>query len=89
MQGLDGLELIHPLTERRDDAVMLQTVGAHFVHFYLRNRHAGQIRLGQIPSNELASFAGALIPNNQLHLNADQHCATHRRSRKIDPRLIG
>jgi len=46
MQGLDGLEPIHALTERRDDAVMLHTVDALFVHFCVRNRHADQIRLG-------------------------------------------
>ena len=44
MQELDGLELIHALTDRRYDAVTLQTVAARFVHLYVLNRRTGQIR---------------------------------------------
>ena len=46
MQGLDGLVPIHALTERRDDDIMLHTIDALFVHCFVRNRRAGQIRLG-------------------------------------------
>ncbi len=45
MQGLDGLEPIHALTVRRDDAVMLHTFDAHFMYCCVRNRRAGEIRL--------------------------------------------
>ena len=45
-KGLDDLAPIHALTERHDDAVMLHTIDAIFVHCFVRNRRAGQIRLG-------------------------------------------